>query len=159
MENPTPDLFPINWAITGYSIARYSTLTEDAPGGVVRGTFLQLFITGANMPGGPPATEAQITFSDRGSLELIGRDVPIGTITDSGNGSARIRAVLPPEDFDTCWKILQDAQPAALFCLIEDEQVVELDIQGGAGATQQEPGERFSSLRRRFVARPVGPMS
>jgi hypothetical protein len=156
METSNLDLFPINFAITSYSVARYSSLKDDAPGGVVRGTYLQLFITGANMPGGPPVTEANITFSDRGSDELIGRDVLLGTISDSGNGSASIDAVLPPEEFDICWQILQDAQPAGLFCLIEGGQVVEIDILGGAGATQQEPGARFSSQRRRFVPHPVG---
>ena len=156
MGTQNPDLFPTYFAITGYSIARYSSLTDDAPDGVARGTYLHLFITGGNMPGGPPATDAHITFSDRGTFAEIGRDVPLGTITDSGNDSAFIEAVLPSGELDTCWKILRHEQPATLFCLFEGGQVVEIDILGGTGATPQELGARFSGLRRRSVPQPVG---
>jgi hypothetical protein len=147
----------LSFAVTSYSIDRYSTLTDDAPGGVVRETTLHISITGANMPGGPPATDAWITFSDR-IVQQLGPDVLIGTIEDTGAGSAEIQAVLPPEEFDIYWKILRHGQPVTLFCDIENGQVAELDLQCGTGVARTEREGRPSSPRRRSVPRPTVPV-
>lgn len=127
------------------------------PDGVVRATGLKLSITGANMPGGPPATEAYITFSDRSSADVIGRDVLIGIIEDSGAGYAFIEAVLPPAEFDVFWEILRHGQPVMFSCVVEDEQIVELDFQCGTGVARPEQDGRGTGPRRRSASRPTVP--
>ena len=150
-------IYPLYFAVTSYSASRSSVLKDDAPGGLVRETTLQMSITGADMPGGPPATEAWITFTDQ-TGDRLEPGVLIGTINDTGDGSAQIWAALPSAEFDIYWKMLRHGQPVTFFCLIQNDQVGELDLQCGTGITRTVREGRPPRPRRPALPRPTVPV-